>query len=322
MLLVAAYRSANRICIWFAAVFLLLFYSVNPVCAEPSVYIKPLVVAVVQGESSEPYLEFTRALHDNILKRNVDLVVVDDPAKPVPDADLVISVGMKAATAVAASNATVVLNVLIPKAGYEKLLRDFPARANVKTFSAIFMDQPQARQIRLIAAILPDKRRIGVLFDSFPKDELTQLRQQISRYGLTLHERVISPALPLHEALQEVRQDSDVLLARPDSSVYNSATLRNILLATYRSGIPLIGLSPAYVKAGALCAVFSTPTQIAAQAAMAIQQFWEISALPVAQYPQLFEVTVNEQVGRSLGLSIKSPAELQNEMSALIRRAP
>ena len=117
-------------------------------------------------------------------------------------------------------------------------------------------------------------------------------------------------------------QDSDVLLALPDSSVYNSATLRNILLATYRSGIPLIGLSPAYVKAGALCAVFSTPTQIAAQAAMAIQQFWEISALPVAQYPQLFEVTVNEQVGRSLGLSIKSPAELQNEMSALIRRAP
>ena len=305
-----------------AAAFLLLFYSASPACAEPPIYVKPLLVAVVQGESSEPYLEFTRALRDNILKRNVDLVVVDDPAKPVPDADLVISVGIKAATAVAASNAPVVLNVLIPKAGYEKLLRDFPARANVKTFSAIFMDQPQARQIRLIAAILPDKRRIGVLFDSFPKDELMQLRQQISRYGLTLHERVISQALPLHEALQELLQDSEVLLALPDSTVYNSSTLRNILLATYRSNVPLIGLSPAYVKAGALCAVFSTPAQIATQAAIAIQQFWEISALPVAQYPQLFEVTVNEQVGRSLGLSIKSPAELHNEMSALIRRAP
>ena len=305
-----------------AAAFLLFFYPANPACAEPPAYIKPLVVAVVQGESSESYLEFTKAFRGNILKENIDLVVVDDPAKPLPDSDLVISVGMKAATAVAASNAPVVLNVLIPKAGYEKLLHDFPARAHSKTFSAIFLDQPAARQVRLIAAILPGKRRVGVLFDSFPQGELVQLRQQVSKYGLSLHEREVSPALPLYDALQEVLQESEVLLALPDSTVYNSSTLRNILLATYRSNIPLVGFSAAYVKAGALCAVFSTPAQIAAQSAMAVQQFWETSALPAAQYPQLFEVMVNEQVGHSLGLSIKSPAELHNEMSVLIRKSP
>jgi len=321
-LFIPALYFANRFMVGLAAAFLLLFYSANPAHAQPPIYVKPLTVAVMQGESSEPYLEFTHALRDNILKRNVDLVVVDDPAKPVPDADLVISVGMKAATAVAASNAPAVLNVLIPKAGYEKLLRDFPARANSKTFSAIFLDQPVARQIRLIAAILPDKRHIGVLLDSFPKDELVQLRKQMFKHGLSLNEHVISPALPLYDALQEVLQDSEVLLALPDSTIYNTSTLRNILLATYRNGVPMIGFSASYVKAGALCAVFSTTAQIAAQAAMAIQQFWEISALPAAQYPQLFEVMVNEQVGRSLGLSIKSPAELHNEMSALTRRAP
>ncbi len=229
MLLVSASRAANRISIGFATVFLWLFYSASPACAESPVAIKPLVVAVVQGESSEPYLEFTRALHDNILKRNIDLVVVDDPAKPVPDADLVISVGMKAATAVAASNAPVVLNVLIPKAGYEKLLHDFPARANSKTFSAIFLDQPVARQIRLITAILPGKRRIGVLFDSFPQDELVQLRQQVSKYGLTLHESKIGPVLPLHEALQEVLQDSEVLLALPDPCIIDLAVLAGVM---------------------------------------------------------------------------------------------
>ncbi len=318
----AALRFANRSYMGLAAAFLLLFYSASPARAEPPVYIKPLVVAVVLGENSEPYLEFIHALRDNILKRNVDLVVVDDPAKPLPEADLVIPLGMKAAAAVAAGKAPAVLNVLIPKAGYDKLLRDFPARANSKTFSAIFLDQPVTRQIRLIAAILPGKRHVGVLFDSIPKDELAQLRQQMSRYGLNLHERVISPALPLHEALQEILQESEVLLALPDSTVYNSSTLRNILLATYRSGVPLIGFSPAYVKAGALCAVFSMPTQVAGQAVLSIQQFWEIATLPAAQYPQLFEVMVNDQVARSLGLSVKSPAELHNEMSALIRRAP
>lgn len=317
-----ALYGANRLMVGLAAGLLLLFYPASPARAEPPVNVKPLVVAVVQGENSEPYQEFTQALRSNILKRNVDLVVVDDPAKPVPDADLVISVGMKAATAVAASSASAVLNVLIPKAGYEKLLRDFPARANSKIFSAIFLDQPVARQIRLIAAVLPNKRHVGVLFDSFPKDEIIQLRQQMSRHGFSLHERAIGQKLPLHEALQEVLQDSEVLLALPDSTVYNSSTLRNILLAAYRSGVPLIGFSPSYVKAGALCAVFSTPAQIAGQTVLAIQQFWEMATLPVAQYPQLFEVMVNEQVGRSLGLSTKSAAELHDEMSALTRRAP
>ena len=320
--LVQVICSVSRTLIGLAAALLLLFYSANPVHAAPPIHIKPLAVAVVQSEGSEPYLEFTQALQNGILKRNVDVVVVDDLSKPLPDADIVISVGMKAATAVAASKIPAVLNVLIPKTGYEKLLRDFPARANSKTFSAIFMDQPTARQVRLMAAILPDKRHVGVLFDSFPKDELAQLRQQISRHGLSLHERAISPALPLHEALQEILKESEVLLALPDSTVYNSSTLRNILLAAYRSGIPLIGFSSAYVKAGALCAVFSTPAQIAVQAVLSIQQFWETSTLPAAQYPQLFEVMVNEQVGRSLGLSVKSPTELHDEMSALIRRAP
>lgn len=321
-MLIPALYFANRLMVGLATVLLLLFYLANPACAHPPTHIKPLLVTIVQGENSEPYLEFTHALRDNILKRNVDLVVIDDPSIPAPDSDLVISVGMKAAMTVAASNSPVVLNILVPKSGYEKLLRDFPSRANSKNFSAIFLDQPIARQVRLIAAILPGKRHVGVLFDSFPQDELMQLRQQMSRHGLNLHERVISPALPLHDALQEVLQDSEVLLALPDSTVYNNSTLRNILLATYRSNIPLIGFSSSYVKAGALCAVFSTPAQIAAQTAMAIQQFWETSALPPAQYPQLFEVMVNEQVGRSLGLSTKSPAELHNEMSAHTRRAP
>lgn len=305
-----------------AAVSLLLIYSANPVHAGPSVYVKPLSIAIVQSENSEPYLEFTNTLRNNLLKGNVNLIVVEDSVKPIPSSDLIISVGMKAATAVAASRAPAVLNVLIPKAGYEKLQRDFPERADSKTFSAIFLDQPVVRQIHLIIAMLPDKRHVGVLFDSFPKDEIIKLRQQMGKLGLSLHERAISPAFLLYDALQDVLQDSEVLLALPDSAVYNSSTLRNILLTTYRSGVPLIGFSPAYVKAGALGAVFSTPAQIAEQAAIATQQFWETSALPAAQYPQLFEVMVNEQVGRSLNLSVKSPAELHNEMSAFIRRAP
>ena len=41
--------------------------------------------------------------------------------------------------------------------------------------------------------------------------------------------------------------------------------MRNILLTSYRRGVPLVGLSQAYVNAGALAAIFSTTEQLAEQ---------------------------------------------------------
>ncbi len=316
LVIIPLFRSFSRTLSSLAAVFLCLFFFVNPLHAAP------LAVTIVLSENAGPYQEFSTTLRENLSRRNVAFVVIDNPAGPIPGSGLVIGVGMKAATAVAASKASVVLNVLIPKPGYEQLLRDFPQRAHSKTFSAIFMDQPMERQVRLIEAVLPGKHRVGVMFDSFSPEELAQLRQRVTRHGLSLREQYVSSNLSLYEALQALLQDSEVLLALPDESVYNNSTLRNILLATYRSGVPLIGFSPGYVKAGALAAVFSTPVQIAEQAVLSIQQYGETRTLPAAQYPQMFEVATNEQVARSLGLSVRSADELRREMRELTGDEP
>jgi ABC-type uncharacterized transport system substrate-binding protein len=201
------------------------------------------------------------------------------------------------------------------------LLHDYPQRAHSKNYSAIFLDQPLARQANLIVAALPGRQRIGVLYSN-AQGELAQLTQVLKERKLGLYEQAVSPALPLHEALQNLLKDSEVLLALPDAEIYNSSTIRNILLATYRSSIPLIGFSSGYVKAGALCAIYSTPEQLAAQAASLIKKFSETQAIPSAQYPHEFEVAVNEQVARSLGLRLKSAAGLQDVVQALERNEP
>jgi ABC-type uncharacterized transport system substrate-binding protein len=127
----------------------------------------------------------------------------------------------------------------------------------------------------------------------------------------------------LSNALQEILLGrSEVLLALPDAAVYNDSTIRNILLATYRRGIPLIGFSSGYVKAGALCAVFSTPAQIATQAAALILQFANTHALPFPQYSHEFEVMVNEQVARSLDLQVKGASALHDEIDSETKESP
>lgn len=326
MSFIPALQFPKHICSAWAAVFFLLFHSASSVCAElpnhaqsPN-YGKPLTVTIVQSEDGGPYAEFSQALHKILSDDGITHVVID-ATKPIPDSGLVIGVGMKAAAAVAASDATSVLNVFIPKSGHEKLLRDFPHRSGSNTYATIYLDQPIPRQANLVASILPGKHNVGLLYSS-PPEELAQLRQELTRHGLILHTQAVDPAFPLAEALQAILRSSDVLLALPDAVVYNSSTIRNLLLATYRNGVPLIGFSSGYVMAGGLCAVFSTPAQIATQAAALARQFGDAHVLPTVQYPHEFIVLVNEQVARSLGLQIKGAAVLHDEISAEDRRKP
>ena len=282
-----------------------------PLCPSGLVHAGQLTVTVVQSEDGGAYQDFTNALRNALLNQNIPLAVTG-VNKVIPDSGLVIAVGIKAAETVAASDAPFVLNVLVPKAGYEKLLRNFPHRAGSHTFSAIYLDQPISRQAHLIAASLPDRHRVGLLY-STPPGEFEQIRQEMGKRGLRLREKAVgTQSVP--ETLQELLQDSDVLLALPDSAIYNSSSIRNILLSTYRSRVPLIGFSSAYVKVGALCAVFSAPEQIAAQVAPLVRQFGETHRLPAAQYPQEFEVMVNERVAHSLGLHIRPAIELSAEI--------
>ena len=104
-------------------------------------------------------------------------------------------------------------------------------------------------------------------------------------------------------------EDADLLLAVPDPQLYNSSSIQNILLASFRANVPLMAFSPAYVRAGALLALHVTPTQIGLQAAAiarGVLQGKALSATPL--YSQDFSVAVNEHVARSLGLTLEPDA--------------
>jgi putative tryptophan/tyrosine transport system substrate-binding protein len=287
---------------------------------QNSVRAEPLTVSVILSENGGAYSEFSNALRENLRNNNVTISILDT-TQATPNSTLTIAVGMKAASIVARSNASNVLNVMIPKSGHKKLLQDYPQLDNSPRYSSIFLDQPVERQLRLIAAAFPGKDRIGLLFDSTLPDEVTQLRQQASAYGFSLYEQDIGKST-LFESLQKALQHSDVLLALPIPSVYNSASLRNILVSTYQAGIPLVGFSSSYVKAGAMCAVFSTPAQFASQTSMVMLKFIETGSLPHAQYPKFYEVAVNDRVAQSMNIDIINPDALSKRMSTMTRQMP
>ncbi len=260
---------------------------------------------LVLSEGTGAYQEFSTELQARISPQyELQISHVGDPVK---DADLLIAVGMKAATALSYSTKPV-LNTLVTSAGYAKL-----QRSAAPDFSAVFIDQPIERQITLVSNTLPEAKRLGILHSSLSFDAAT-LRPVFAKHGITLVTQLVNEAHPLASALSELLAQIDVLLVIPDSAIYNSDTIRNILLATYREQVPLVGLSASYVRAGALCAVYSTPQQIARQTAKMIEQFSISGKLPTVQYAEEFEISVNTQVARSLNLSIKDAEKLHAEM--------
>ncbi len=266
---------------------------------------------MVLSERGGAYQAFGDTLREE-LKSQPFILSVGESDEEVVDADLNIAVGMRAANALAALKRPV-LNVFVPKSGYDKWAKSPNSHIN----SAIFLDQPMERQLGLLVAALPRVRHIGILYTT-PPPGLPGLRQLALERHLVLHEKVVGPEQDLVDALDGVLEESEALLVLPDTDVYNAGTIRNILLTSYRKQVPLIGISPAYVKAGALCAIYSTPSQIAVQAAETIRQFAATAKLPSGQYPKEFEVSVNKQVARSLDLPLKDAEKLRDE----IRRKP
>lgn len=281
-----------------------------------------LNVRLVLSDGSPPYRQFAQAFNRTLASSKADVNVVESRYDGGNDADLIVAVGMKATEMAAAQAGTPVLAVMVPEFGYQALLAQRSPQVHVREISAIYLNQPWERQLDFLQTALPERRRIGLLHSSDTRIDIEGLRQRITGRGASLVALPVRSAERLFSDLDGVLEASDLLLAIADSAIYNGNTIRNILLASYRRGVPLIGLSQAYVNAGALCAVFSTTEQLAEQAGVTVISYAKNSLLPDPQYPAEFTIAVNQQVARSLGIELPSQETIHNRMKRAEKGEP
>lgn len=190
------------------------------------------------------------------------------------------------------------LSILVPRLAFERTAD--PVRVRAGSLSAVFVDQPPERQMELIRLALPGVRTVGMLFSVEFKARASALDRAAAERGLQLVALSVDQG-GLFAGLQSLLADVEVLLAQPDPVIFNGQTAANILMAAYRRKVPLIGFSPAYVKAGAMLALYSTPAQIGMRGGELLNQALSDGVLPPPQGPREFSVSVNQDVARSLG---------------------
>lgn len=273
---------------------------------------EPPAVLIVASERGGGYAETIEALTIELerggLSRSSIAVIgsAEWATQTVVPTRLQIAIGSSAAQLLHDSDSKLAqLYTLLPRSSAERLLA---ARRPGRTVAALCLDQPLARQLDLLRLALPEQKNLAVLWGPASRGQQAELLNVATERGLRLLGAHVERGDALYPTLRQLLGEADVLLAIADPLIYNSSSIQNILLASFRARVPLIAFSPAYVKAGALMAIYSTPAQIGSQAGAMARSLLQGRTLAALQFPLQFNLQVNQHVAHSLGLHLDESA--------------
>ncbi|MBX2882426.1 MAG: hypothetical protein KTR32_20930 [Granulosicoccus sp.] len=217
---------------------------------------------------------------------------------PLTAAKVVLTAGVEGCRyAVERVSRTPVLCTLLSRESYNRIREQYPDARS----SALVLDQPLKRQVKVSSALFPALQTFSVLRSS---DSL-EGRLPDSTKEFSFDSRLGHALAP---AVTEAVENTDALVAQADRGVFNRNTIRTIMLTAYGHGKPIIGYSEAYVRAGALMATYSTIRQCFKQATEILGEFLlgGEDVFTTVHSPRYFSIAVNSNIANSLKL-IQNP---------------
>lgn len=218
-------------------------------------------IAIVTSDHARPYEETLDAFLGHLKKEGLEYVfdVYLMEGKAERSEKIVKDIKDKKATLVFAIGSLATYSVL-------KKIEDIPVISGVvlredefeknKNATGVSLQFPLEIQFRRITRVMPDAKNIGVLYNPVEnKGKIEEARNVARKLGLRLYAEKVDTPQDIPSSLERLEKRADVLWALPDKLVLNSKTAKHILLFCFRNRIPFVGLSAAWVKAGALFAL-------------------------------------------------------------------
>jgi ABC-type uncharacterized transport system substrate-binding protein len=232
---------------------------------------------------------------------------------------LFVTVGTRAAQALIDEGVSIpTLRTLVARSAHESLNSHAQDSNPGSSVAAIYLEQPWERQLEFARLLLPEARQLGAILGPASQRDAPALANAAEKQNFAPRLRSLAAQDDVGGAFKEVAQHSDAILAVPDPAVLTPNSAKWLLYTAYQRGIPVIGFSKSYVTAGALGAVYSTPEQIARQAAEMVARAAQDSAWNIgpSAYPRYFNVALNRTVARSLRLDVPEDEELLRRLNA------
>lgn len=262
-------------------------------------------VSVIYSADNKLHSNIVQKLSDTLTLKNSDIII----SKVTPEetiiqidnnADIIIGIGAEGMRS--ANKYYPTTNKLFISTDPEKFSLDSDVNKND---AILYMTQSYCRQMQFIKLIRDDWKVVSLLSSEEKPANSTIIEQCANKYGLEIYTVNTTAKENMTENIKNALNHSDALLALPDKSIYNSNSVKNILLTSYRHRKPVIAFSHNFVSAGALASIHSNIEQVAQSASSLIQQYFETGQhfIKTVNYPQTFDISINRQVFRALNLT-------------------
>ncbi|OMH39651.1 ABC transporter substrate-binding protein [Motiliproteus sp. MSK22-1] len=279
-------------------------------------------VLLLASKDLPTYQKVIQSFSDQVDTTKAQLTIIMSPSslplESLPDYDLIVPIGTQATRSILQQQPnTSVLSTFIPHSTFDTLANTESSRKSLQEhrLSAIYLEQPFLRQLKLLSQIQPEVSKIGTVLGPSSASEQTNMEQAVSEMSWQLNISHLREDDNPIEVLTPVISNSDAFLAVPDRSIFNRSTAKWILLMSFRQRIPLIAYSKRYVDAGAIAAVYSTPETVGQETAAWVNRWLTTSeGLPSPAYPEYFDISINKATARSLRLKLPSKSMIKEAM--------
>lgn len=185
--------------------------------------------------------------------------------------------------------------------------------------TGVVLELPVETEIEWMLRFLPDKPRVGLLYSPGPHaQQYVASDKLLAARGRSLPRREVTSPQQLPAALKALERDIDVLWGIPDPLVYTPQTAKEILLFSFRNRIPMVGLSRAWVKGGALYALDRDYRDIGMQSGELVKKLLDgtpAASLPPV-YPRKIVYAINLKTARHMKVDLE-PALLKGAMEVV-----
>jgi len=209
---------------------------------------------------------------------------------------LVIAVGSRAATEVRAHRAGIPLVTTM-------VLRSAEADSSS---GHVDLEIPLAAQLGVMRALWPQRLRAGIIRNpALSRFSSEALDARARKEGFTPVIVDCDRPAGLLKAMAALKGKVDFVLCLPDPDLYTPVTIKPLVLASLEGRLPLVGFTPAFVRAGAAAGIYPDYRDAGRQAAEMAQSLLRGEAAGAGAGPRKFQVAVNQRVTRLLGVEFR-----------------
>jgi ABC-type uncharacterized transport system substrate-binding protein len=171
------------------------------------------------------------------------------------------------------------------------------------------LDVSLSMQLGAMRALWPQHGRVGIIRNPARSRYSSEaLESRVRGEGFTAMVVDCNGPGGLLKAVAAMRGKVDFLLCFPDPDLYNAVTIKPLVMASLESRLPVVGFSPAFVRAGAAAGIYPDYRETGRQTAEMAVRILRGEERGADEGPRKIRVAVNQRITHLLGVEFQIAA--------------